>query len=716
MKKYYIPTSTLNFNNILSSESISPKAFYDNRGFGYSRWATIPENPFSNAIVLNDCLCYFERPKSDIEDHPLLIELLIDETQLKQTDGFWYCDHTIYLTPTTSRFLFYDETDKTITLSMSESSLETKLMRLYARQIKTIQKPSNCYIPIKSCEPCALNELEIEKDVRINKMKGMLYGYYIGSLLSSDSESVKYLNVLKEIHNIFAAIVSSFEKKPTAYQSERLDVLFDYLNEQNADYLKLYEMINSSALDAKKKTKTVWSWIFSRKDYLQNEDKSFWLSCLQNVSEKDERENSAITWIKRKIEVSKKQNQVNRQYLSPTDEELVVIDNKVSVLKNINLINDTEVRLCISWLNETLSDKITNGKISTNKEELAKNLTLKAKEVYRELWEGSQTRTYLNDLRRHLVGEEFNHNWNNGLLSSIASVLIAGDDWEKLLAFMQNKEMTDYKLAFSFYGTLNGFANLTRDFTDILYNQEKSYIWSVYKEFYGQLFGEDVPSIVDSGTTHILSDIHPVKADAVSEIENTDIIVNTKRRAIVDAIKAHPKYNPKKHQEACSKILNEGISDWDNIIKLCKWKGIIEEVRKGLDGSSSITKKRKGKKEPMATPSLFNLGHDAESSNEHAQWSIIFDRNAEDVINKCPSLLPQIKKSVLKLFRDFQKSYQSGYYSMHSEQYKRNNSDVINHFNKWCFSQKNKEALPWTEENRNSVDELKQYLLHYYCD
>ena len=162
--------------------------------------------------------------------------------------------------------------------------------------------------------------------------------------------------------------------------------------------------------------------------------------------------------------------------------------------------------------------------------------------------------------------------------------------------------------------------------------------------------------------------------------------------------------------------MNEGISDWDNIIKLCKWKGIIEEVRKGLDGSSSITKKRKGKKEPMATPSLFNLGHDAESSNEHAQWSIIFDRNAEDVINKCPSLLPQIKKSVLKLFRDFQKSYQSGYYSMHSEQYKRNNSDVINHFNKWCFSQKNKEALPWTEENRNSVDELKQYLLHYYCD
>ena len=492
MKKFYIPTSTLNFNNILSSESISPIAFYDKRGFGYSRWATVPENPFNNAIVLYENLSFFERPKSDIEDHPLLIEVLLDETQLKQADGFCYCDHTIYLAPTTTKFLFYTVTDKTITLSMSESSLETKLMRLYSRQFQTIQKPAERYRPITVCEPCVLNELEIEKDVRINKMKGMLYGYYIGSLLSSDLNSVKYLNALKEIHNIFAAILSSFEKRPTVYQNEKLDVLFEYLNEQNADYLSLYEIINSSTLDAKSKAKTVWSWFFSRKGSLQYEDKTYWLSCLQYASVKDERENQAITWINRRTEEAKRQMQTNRQLLSPTDGELVVMDNNVFVLKNTNITNNMENKLCILWLNETLSDNSTNGKISTYKEELAKNLTLKAKEVYQELWDRSQTRTYLNDLRRHLAGEEFKHEWNNGLLSSIAGVLIAGDDWEKLLAFMQNKEMTDYKLAFAFYGTLNGFANLTRDFTDILYGQNKNYVWEVYKEFHGQLLGENI--------------------------------------------------------------------------------------------------------------------------------------------------------------------------------------------------------------------------------
>ena len=291
MKKFYIPTSTLNFNNILSSESISPKAFYEKRGFGYSRWTTVPENPFNNAIVLLENLCRFERPISDLEDHPLLIEVLLDETQLKHAEGFWYCDHTIYFAPTTTRFLFYTETDKTITLSMSEASLETKLMRLYARQIQTIQKPVDLYKTPPSDEPCSLNEFEIDRDVRINKMKGMLYGYYIGSLLSSDMNSVKYLNVLKEIHNIFAAILSSYEKHPTVYQNERLDALFDYLNEQNPDFKYLYGIINSQLIDAEEKAKTVWAWIIAQRGSFRNEDKSVCLSYLQNPLEKDNHEN-----------------------------------------------------------------------------------------------------------------------------------------------------------------------------------------------------------------------------------------------------------------------------------------------------------------------------------------------------------------------------------------------------------------------------------------
>ena len=53
----------MNFNNILSSESISPKAFYTQREYGYSRWVEVPENPFDNVIILYDrlCFCNFRR-------------------------------------------------------------------------------------------------------------------------------------------------------------------------------------------------------------------------------------------------------------------------------------------------------------------------------------------------------------------------------------------------------------------------------------------------------------------------------------------------------------------------------------------------------------------------------------------------------------------------------------------------------------------------------
>lgn len=576
MKKFYIPTSTLNFNNILSSESISPKAFYDKRGFGYSRWATVEANPFNNAIVLYDNLCYFERPKSDLEDHPLLIEILLDETKLKQAGDLWYCDHTIYLAPTTTRFLFYAETDKTITLSMSVSSLETKLLRLYSRQILTIQTPTELYKPISMGEPCGLNEHEIEKDARTNKMKGILYGYYIGSMLSTDLDSVKHLNVLKEIHNIFAAILSSFEKRPTAYQDERLDALFDYLNEQNVDFKSLYEII-SSPIDNKSKTKRVWSWIFGKRGYVKNEDKSVWLSYLQYATENDNKENQAITWIKSNIEEAKRQMYAKRHLLSPDEGEIVVIDNSVSPLKNPNIANELESRLCVSWLNETLSDKNTNGKISTYREELAKNLTLKAKEVYQDSWENCQTRAYLNDLRRHIAGAEFNYEWNNGLLSSIAAVLVAGDDWEKLLSFMQNKKMTDYNLAFAFYGALNGFANLTRDFTDLFYSQEKNYVWEVYKEFYGQLFGVTIAETYETAT------IHTPNPNPSQPIE-IKTMIDPETITIIQLIKGHPKYNEKKHKVYIEHIEEQNLTKWNEIRQLSSksdgWKSIIDDLKK----------------------------------------------------------------------------------------------------------------------------------------
>lgn len=488
MKTFYIPTSTSNFNNILSSESISPKAFYEKRGFGYSRWTTIPENPYNNAVVLYDNLCFFNRPKSDIEDHPLLVEVQLEESELKQSEGFWYSNHTIYLAPTTTRFLFFSETDKTITLSMSENSSETKLIRLYSKRIALVEKTIGVYKPLPTDELCTLNESEISKDFRINKMKGLLHGYYIGALLSVDLDSVKFLNSLKEIHNIFAAILSSFGRQPTQYQNERLDVLFKAINRKNTDYQRLFEIIG----DYEKADKVMALDFVQSRNIVRKTDYLYYLQHEQNDAEK---ENPAIEWIKRRIKDAKNNIKLDSQLLSPDKSEIVVLENSVSVLKNKKLIDETEMDLCLAWFNKTLSSEETNGKISTYREKLADDITDEAIRVLGDKWKESSVRTYLNALRHHIAGEDFNQEWHDGLLSSIAAVVIAGEDWEKLLAFMQNKQLTDYTLAFAFYGELAGYANLLRDFTDLLYNQGREYVWDVYKEFYGQLCGKTLLSV-----------------------------------------------------------------------------------------------------------------------------------------------------------------------------------------------------------------------------
>ena len=493
-KKFYIPTSTLNFNNILSSESISPKAFYAKRDFGYSRWEVIPQNPFKNAIVLHEYMARFERPKGEVEDHPLLIEVEIEESELKKSDGFYYCDHTIFFAPSTTKFIFFSDTDKKVTLSMSESSLETKLLFLYNKKISVNSDIVTTYPMLNTAEdPCTCNEIEIRNDIRINKMKGLLYGYYIGALLSTDTESVKRLNNLKEIHNIFAAILSSFEKIPTEYQDKRLDELFREYNHNNNDYQSLLSIVG----DKSKVTEIMALPFVNPKGWITKEE---FLYQLHHDKNNKSEENRAIIWIKDEISKAKLQNGKNIKLLSPEKGQLIVIDKNLHSIKTNQISDELAIKLCINWVNDTLSND-TNGKISTYKTDLAEKITLKAKDVMQSDWNNSTVRTYLNDLRRHIAGGDFNHTWNNGLLSSLASVLLAGDNWEKLLTFMQSKEITDYRLAYAFFGELNGYANLTRDFTDLLYTQDKNYVWNVYKEFYGQLFDKNCPDYKDSPET-----------------------------------------------------------------------------------------------------------------------------------------------------------------------------------------------------------------------
>ena len=452
----------------------------------------------------------------------MLIEVDVDDEFPKVADGVFYTDRTIYLNPWQTKFIFFTEKDKTTALSLSDSSLETKLVRLYQRKIYVHQFEGTFPIVQKDCVP-HIGDIDslIEEDYVINKMKGLLYGYYIGANLSSTKENVQKLDALREIQNIFSSVLSSYDKTPSNAQRSRLNELFDYLDSQQPIYADLEKEVGNKLL-----VDRIFS-IFKRHGYVFTYiDRTKLIYGLQNDGEN----NQSITWINREIARAKSLMESSKVKLNPDAAEIIV-SSKDKVVASKAIADNLMSNLFVRWVNEVLCSKSFNGKINSIKEGLSDEITKSAKNVIGSDWENSPVRTYLNQLRRHVRGEEFNQSWDNGVLSSISAVLIKGDEWDQLLNFMQSKGMYDYRIAFALYGVLNGFANMTRDFTDLLLTTESSYLSKVYREMYGQLLEKSIPETINASST---IETNKLEKGTLEEGMRAIVLQNPEEKALKD--------------------------------------------------------------------------------------------------------------------------------------------------------------------------------------
>jgi len=757
--KYYIPTTTLNFNNILSSESISPSIFFQKRGFGYSRWFNIPENELANSIILYNSLSSFNRDDSELEDHPMIIEITTDETFREIGKGVYTTDKTIYLNPWNTRFIFLNEQDKKVALSLSDSSLETKMIRLYQKGFE-IRYPEGNYPCIKNEVFNDLNYSEVKHDKIINRLKGLLYGYYIGALLSCESSVVEYYNTLKELQNIFSAILSNPLREPTIEQEKKANTLINSLMFKTPIFKEIEAVVHD-----KDKVIEISNILNRYGHQLSNLNPSFFFKELRMGAVEN---NLALKWITDEVKRINSEPSSNKTLLSPDACEIVVSENQLIAIKESVIPNKIDNQLFIGLINNILADDSISGKISSQRSELTDKLTAIARDILCNEWETSPIRTYMNMLRRHVRGEEFNHPWNNGVLSSLAAVILKGDDWETLLDFMKRKGMTDYRLAFAFYGAFNGFANLTRDFTNLLLDNDSSYVASIYKEFHGSIHGRkiDVSSkLLDSEPLKEKITSHPsIKSfkEKVWDFYCSNVRKRKKNQSKLDeelkcaldkigdsedgyvfvcVLNDYSMWGPK--TKAWQEMQQEFCPDYENIriskrtddtttVKpphSRKNRDILSGFKEALGGifsgyeedtenpsdSLQTTVRIESASTSRENPhsSLAMRPNSGISKDNLTSRSIIYDDYAIDVIK---TFLGVGSHHILDLFIEFQKSYRTGFYSENPTQYRRNNSDVIDHFCKWCLSKKNRKALERIPVNSRLLDELKIYLSKYYRD
>lgn len=214
--KYYIPTSTSNFNCLLADESISPCGFYQKRSFGYRSFTKVPHNDNETHLPLFVSCPVFELP-DDTPGFPLVLEMdssLINESELRrgscEGDTIFYIDKTLYFNPFNVRFIFRNQRERIETVNAAQRSIETKLLSWYQGSFASIDSiAERTNLKSSSLEGFKEDREEIKQellssDARKNRIKGILWGYTIGANLSRKESA--YADLRKHLEEMRGAL------------------------------------------------------------------------------------------------------------------------------------------------------------------------------------------------------------------------------------------------------------------------------------------------------------------------------------------------------------------------------------------------------------------------------------------------------------------------------------------------------------------------------
>lgn len=757
--KFYIPTSSRNFNCLFSEESISPKSFYRERGFGYSKWHSIHENPYENLIVLYDEIKYFERPNEGYDDYPLVIEVNLDNKEIEnlfkkdKNSGAYLYDGTLYFNPITTSFIFFDEQHKNIVLSKAEGSLETKLVRIYRKRIQVETRVGGNY-DVPKVEDAELNRKELEKSIRVNKVKGFIYGYHIGNLLSVSKEKSFRIKTTQTLLNLASAIYGSIDKRPTPQQERQLQRAIN-LRTSLAQKLLTNTNFNFNEVTVVSIIEDIQQCGWKPETNSPDGDVLSLYSMIIDSKTQEQAISDLTFRVQRDLDLTK-------SHIIPERVYDISINSENCIELPVLASEPEDKAIAELWVNGELANHKYKGSLASYRLELATELTKAVRDnVYKDDWENSPARTFLNALRNNLNGKEFSERWSENVFSAIAAVLMKGDTWEGLRLFLISKGIQSQAMSFAFYGIINGFANLPKDFSNILLNNPESdnlrslLLPAIYEGVNG--FGmkaiEDTPLQTtqkndvrlipeDSFTTSrdemddLPSDDCHFAADSTQDLStNLDSkgLINQSIQKEINASTPH-KYSAlwKFCINALQKTTSEKKEDFvtlfsDAINKIFETSNSLEAIKNELKKISLSNKDLKRIWTIILNNTIMPRIEEEETRERMGMnikqdslfKSIIDDSDAVELVKNFledSSIKAGTfdKKKVLNNFVYVQKNYKpNGRYFFNKS---KKNLDVIEHFLNVCFFPKNLDRIDSSEKNKDMVNKVVNFLKDKYPD
>lgn len=531
--KLYLPTSSLNFNNIMSSESISPKSFFVHRKFGYDRFYNVQANNLDNYILLYEKYPFFYVDDSKLENYPIVFEIYTRNLniEIQECQGVYLTHQTIYLNPFNTKVIFRNPEERQNTIGKTFPMIDTKLISLYQGQFVVLTSDIETF----NWNRINVNDLPnydnnaVSYDIILNKLKGMLYGYLLGANESSSNEVVSLKRMIKELRNVLSAILSSPDGKCTHFQQQQLDELYTNINQT---FYKL------GGVESKIKE------VISQKMEIYN---------TPSFEEILKREGLYQEWFRKQTSLlNLRYNQITPfhfpckainkvleldNYIDDIEQKIFFYDNKTKldvsklpIIQNRHIVEVPEQNDFLSILLNGYIDEVWNGtEFLSSRYEFAKVGGKLFKESSGDKWENSPARTYINSLLKNLNEyTEFDiNNTESDILKSFAAFCQKGEgDIDKLRDYLISNGIGDFRIAFALWGLIFGFAEMPKTLTDDFYNNaDRQYVSEVYKYIYKQVHGVDLEG--ELGVKEIINE--EIKQEySVKERRNTTITISSR--------------------------------------------------------------------------------------------------------------------------------------------------------------------------------------------
>lgn len=809
--KLYIATSSLNIDNILSTESIAPLSFYKARNYGYTSFFEIDLIPFKNVLVLFSKIPYFEIQDREHDSRAVVIEIDINEhvnplTLVSEDDSIkiYTTDTIVRLSPFNTRVLFYKPQDLNHSRLSCSDSLTNKLGDRFRFDLCKAEFDLNHLLTssLHFDDICNDYENKTLQDNRLNIIKGFIFGYYLGVSKSVSANSAMLLKIQKRIYDIVATIKNDGGYGNTFYEElEQLD--------------KKYRAIDPNTI----KCKEIWN---KTLDELAIPS----VAIDKLLEEYDEKNIVKNTFMKKKgLYPSISLHQYGffniesyRDNLKTYTARIISEDQK----KQLALFDvpgtfdlDPTYETCMLYgedRDSTLFNKFidailwhgtipTPDTLRTDRFNIATQITISAKSIWESLnlvWQDSSAQAFMNELRQNV--KSFTpldiSKQEDIILKSVAAFVLKGEDYDSLVQFCEDNSYADYRYALALWGATIGYVKMSKPIIYTLTkdssfsNAYKAILTLLYKiNFEGDLpFAQEPVTIVEkipesfsgvddklrSEVQEVFSTLTPnqkrtneAKIEKALELEaaqgnfeaylyilnnlinsRTNVYKELKRvlylpesqgKELAIVVKEVLNGFTKKSDEMyCQKALTaldleNKIGDPESFCYMLDDLNISKDIRKKFFDHFNIQQEEQnvfkkmgnfigdlfgGRKDNDQVGSVGKSSLNVERDNiKDGHKSFIYD-DVESIINDIENIPTQLKQEIKCNLKYFQKEYRDGYYAKHPDQYKRNNSDVLDHFIRFCFSDKNKSGhkLTWTPENSKLMDTCKDTLNKIYYD